>query len=129
MIGIISFTLGLLIGGGFFYKKLKKETEKLKEEAKKSLDTMYHKGFESGMEKANADLMATISAYEESERKKDEELTKLADKMLFEITAETKHAECSADCDHEAIYKIEIPEPVKKKKKKTTKKAKKKSKK
>ena len=119
-------SLGALVGGYLYKRRFDKDLEKVKSEAQKSLDAMYHKGFESGMEKAQADIVAMVGAHQDAEVQEEARIAKLAEEIGIEATLETH--ECGNGCDHnESTYTISIPKTKKKKpaKKKKTKKSKK----
>jgi hypothetical protein len=82
MMMFLIFMIGLALGYVITTKVLNK---KASEEGKNA----YHAGFEAGIEKGKADLIAAAEAFQQ---KSDEELTKLLDKsepLSYKISMET----------------------------------------
>ncbi len=116
--------LGSLLATMFYEKKIKK----MKENAQAGLDAMYHTGFESGMEKAQKDIDATIQSWQNAQVEEEARVAKLAEDIGVEIS--TQETSCEAGCSHEhANYSITFSNKKANKKKKPTKKKARKSKK
>jgi len=98
---IAMLSLGALIGGYFYKNKFKKE-------AAKSLDATYHKGFESGMEKAKADMDTSFETYFRDEMEK---AIKDLDDMRHKATESgMKKAKDDMDTSFEAYLRAQIEE-------------------
>jgi hypothetical protein len=110
---IAMLTLGSLIGG-YLYRL------KFRQELKKSLDAMYHKGFESGIEKAQADLNAAIDAYQASELQEESRIAALVDEIGIEL--KTEEHSCGVGCGHHTVdHEISVPRKTKRRRKTTKK--------
>jgi hypothetical protein len=115
---VLLLIIGALISGYFYVQRLKKETIK-------NLDVVFHKGFESAMEKAKADVKASSEEYLRPELEQ-EKIAEIAEEIVKHIeTKEEKESSCITGCGHHKEHLIASLENKPKKKKASTTKKKK----
>jgi predicted Holliday junction resolvase-like endonuclease len=114
---VLLLIIGALISGYFYVQRLKKETIK-------NLDVVFHKGFESAMEKAKADVKASSEEYLRPELEQ-EKIAEIAEEIVKHIETKEKESSCKTGCGHHKEHLITSLENKPKKKKASTTKKKK----